>query len=114
MSLLSEIINYESPVVSKQLAYLIIIIKNLGWQSLMDKRTIKPNLRRCQLYIRKHAAEMAKLFAPSFQNLKKDSVVDTINPFLIQMWHIQIIGSPEAASLELLQTITSNKETGKV
>lgn len=111
MSLLSGIIKDESPVPAKQLAYLINIIKELGWESLTDKRTIKPNVRRGQLYIRKHAIKLMELFGKepkrlstgiSFYNLDRNKLIDMINPLLIEMWHIQIIGTSNAASLQFL------------
>ncbi|CAH6419708.1 Hypothetical protein HVR_LOCUS784 [uncultured virus] len=101
MSLLSGIIKGNSPDAAKKLGYLIAIVKELGWDSLMDTRTIKPNLRRTQLYIRKNSKEFSRLFGIS-DIVGKNDVVDVINPFLIEIWHIQIIGDTGAASLELL------------
>lgn len=112
MSLLSEIIRFDSPIVAKQLAHLINIIKELGWDSFNDNRTIKPNIRRAFLYVRKHLKKKAfqEMFHFSLNNIKQNTFVDTINPLLIQMWHVQIIGDPGAASLELLQP-TANTHT---
>lgn len=102
MSLLTEIIKGDTPDIAKKLGYLISLVKELGWDSLMDARTIKPNLRQCQLYIRKNGKELTRLFGiPS--NINKNEVVDVVNPFLIEIWHIQIIGNSGAASLQLLR-----------
>lgn len=105
MSLLTGITRKESPEVAKCLAHLIAIVKALGWDSLIDTKEIKPNIRRAQLYIRKHEDEFTKLFKTPFHNIHKNQVVDMINPFLIHMWHIQIIGGTDVASLELLRKI---------
>lgn len=107
MSVLSEIIRYDSPEVAKQLAHLINIVKELGWNSLTDTRTIKPNIRRAFLYVKKHSKKkhFQELF--DFHNISQKTFVDTINPLLIQMWHVQIIGYPNSASLELLLPISS-------
>ena len=103
MSLLTGIIRGNSPLEAKQLAHLINIIRALGWGSLMDPIIIKPNLRSCELYIRKYAPILSELYNVDFTTIKRKDIVDTINPFLIQMWHVQIIGNVEAASLELLR-----------
>lgn len=105
MSILSEIIRYDSPKVAKQLAHLINIIRELGWNSFTDTRTIKPNIRRGFLYVKKHSKKKSfqDLFNPSLNNITQNNFVDTINPLLIQMWHVQIIGDPDAATLELLR-----------
>jgi len=105
MSLLSEIIRSDSPLVAKQLAYLIDIIKQLGWDSLNDNRTIKPNLRRTQVYLHKRSAKFKELFGISCDTINKQDVVDIINPILIEYWHIQIIGDSNNASLQLLHSI---------
>lgn len=108
MSLLSGIIKGESPHAAKQLAHLINIIKAFGWNALNDNRTIKPNMRQAQLYIRKNADLFKKLFPTikeNLSNIKKGDVVDIINPLLIEMWHVQIIGNIDNASLELLRPI---------
>lgn len=105
MSLLKGITHGESPEVAKCLAHLIAVVKCLGWESLMDTNEIKPNIRRAQLYIRKNAEEFTKIFKMSFHNVPKNEVVDTINPFLIDMWHIQIVGGTDRASLQLLRKI---------
>jgi hypothetical protein len=102
MNLLSGIIKGDSSFETKQLAYLINIIKQLGWESFTDKRTIKPNLRRTQIYLRKHSKNLKELFKVSFDKIGKKDIVDTLNPFLIEMWHVQIIGTIDEASLELL------------
>lgn len=106
MSLLSSITRGDSPEAAKCLAHLIAIVRALGWDSLMDPRHIKPNIRSAQLYIRKHADEFTKLYSMSFHNISKNKVVDTINPLLIHMWHIQIVGDTNNAYLELLQKIS--------
>ena len=106
MSLLSSITHGDSPEPAKCLAHLIAIVRALGWESLMDPRHIKPNIRSAQLYIRKHAKELSKLYGISFYNIEKNKVVDTINPLLIHMWHIQIVGDTNIAYLELLQKIS--------
>lgn len=105
MSLLKEITLGESPEIAKSLAHLINFVKALGWDSLIDRRQIKPNIRRGQLYIRKHADEFTKLFKRSFHNIPRNEIVDTINPFLIEMWHVQVVGNPDQASLQLLRKI---------
>jgi hypothetical protein len=102
MSLLSEIIRHDSPLVAKQLAHLINIVKHLGWESFNDPRTIKPTLRRCELYIRRNSKRLEELFGRSFEKIRSNDVVDVINPYLIKMWQIQIIGTIDAASLQLL------------
>lgn len=106
MSLLSSITRGDSPEPAKCLAHLIAIIRTLGWDSLMDPREIKPNIRSAQLYIRRHAEEFTKLYGMSFHNISKNKVVDTINPLLIHMWHVQIVGDTNRASLELLQKVS--------
>jgi hypothetical protein len=108
MSLLSIIIKGNTTVPAKQLAYLIAIIKKLGWNSLNDSRTIKPDLDNCQHYISKHSSHLEELFDTSFLTKDKNDIVDIINPFLIKMWHIQIIGTIDAASIELLRPVTNN------
>ena len=100
------ITNGNSSDVAKCLAHLIAIIKSLGWDSLIDKRTIKPNIRSAQLYIRKHADELTKLYDVPFNNISKNNIVDTINPLLIHIWHIQIVGDKNYAYLQLLQKIS--------
>lgn len=105
MSLIRGILHDESPEAAKCLAHLIEIIKALGWESLIDEREIKPNIRRAQLYIRRHADELTKIYKIPFHNISKNNVVDTINPLLIHMWHVQIIGDMGKASLELLVRI---------
>lgn len=104
MSLLSGIINGETPVVAKQLAHLLTMVKVMGWDGFRDTRTIKPNLRQAQLYLRRNAAILTTLFpGTDYSNIQKNDVVDVLNPFLIQMWHLQIIGDTAAASLQLLR-----------
>ena len=108
MSLLTQILQSDESPLAKQSAYLIYIIKELGWDSLTDPRIIKPNLRRAQVYLRKKAADLTKLFSEEnipFTTIERNTIVDAINPLLIRIWHIQIIGTTAAASLELLQKI---------
>lgn len=103
MSLLSNIINdIDASVDAKKLAYLLIIIKRLGWESFKDTRVIKPFLRKTELYLRKHAKVLNQIFQIDFSTLKRDDIVDTLNPLLIHIWQTQIIGDTSAASLELL------------
>lgn len=103
MSLLQNIIkDGEAP--AQKVAYLINIIRELGWDSFTDPRTIKPNLRRTQLYLRKKSKILTGLFGPIFNDIKRDDIVDILNPLMIEIWHVQIIGSPDAASLQLLTT----------
>lgn len=92
MNLISGILKDKSPIEAKRLAYLIDIIKQLGWDSFLDKRTIRPNLRRGELYIRKHATKLTELFDYSFHNINKNNLIDTLNPLLIEMGHVQITG----------------------
>jgi hypothetical protein len=87
---------------AKRLAYLIAIVRAFGWESLIDTRAIKPNLRQAQLYIRKNMQELNRLFDIDFSKIKRGDIVDIINPILISMWHVQIVGSPESAYLEML------------
>lgn len=105
MSLLSELIRNESPVVAKQLAHLLNMVKQLGWESFNDPRIIKPTLRPCELYIRRNCEKLKELFGTSFDKVKKKDIVDVINPYLIEMWQVQIIGTVDAASLQLLTKI---------
>ena len=89
-----------------QLTCLVDILKAFGWTSPKDTRTIKPNIRSAQLYLRRHSKELKELFPDCnipFETLSKQSIVDEINPLLIHMWHIQIIGNTSSASLELLR-----------
>ena len=102
MSLLSELIRHDSPDQAKRLAHLLNIIKHLGWESFNDPRTIKPTLRRCELYIRRNSKKLEILFGQSFDKITRNDIVDIINPYLIEMWQVQIIGTIDAASLELL------------
>lgn len=113
MSLLQSILKntgeVEFPVVSKdhsdrskRLGHLIALLQAMNWESLIDTRTIKPNLRQAQLYIRKNHSELTRLFGLDFGKISRPTIVDTINPLLITMWHVQIVGSPEAATLEML------------
>ena len=107
MSLLREITHSESPEVAKCLAHLICVVKAFGWESLTDTREIKPNIRGAQLYIRKHESEFNNIFKAPFRNIHKNNVVDIINPFLIDMWHVQVIGDPTKASLQKVRKIKS-------
>ena len=94
--------------IMNQLNHLDNIIKVLGWGSVMDTRTIKPNIRQVQLHLRKKAQILSELFPEDmipFATLSKQTVVDAINPLLIRMWHVQIIGGPNAASLQLLKKV---------
>ena len=102
MSLLSGIIKGDSPDTAKRLGHLVCLIKELGWESFRDPNIIKPNMRRAQLYIRRNSKELDRLFGISKETITKNNVVDIINPFLVQFWHIEIIGYIEAASLQLL------------
>lgn len=102
MSLLNDILHAKGNKPEKKLAYLINIIKELGWDSFLDTRTIKPNLRRTQLYIRKKSKILRDLFEMDFDDIDKDNIVDLINPLLIEFWHIQIIGNVNSASLQRL------------
>lgn len=102
MSLLNDILHAKGNKPEKKLAYLINIIKELGWDSFLDTRTIKPNLRRTQLYIRKKSKILRDLFEMDFDDIDKDNIVDLINPLLIEFWHIQIIGNINSASLQRL------------
>ena len=108
MSLLREIISGDSPEVAKCLAHLICVVKALGWVSLTDTREIKPDIRGAQLYIRKHESEFNKIFKAPFRNIHKNNVVDIINPFLIDMWHVQVIGDTNRASLQKVRKIKSS------
>lgn len=107
MSLLANIIRDPENEPAKRAAYLINIVRELGWDSLVDPRTIKPNLRRAQLYIRKHAEILNKIFkgfgeVNDFTTIDRNDVVDIMNPYLIPIWHVQIVGTIDAASLEFL------------
>lgn len=105
MSLLTNIINNpgSDSIVAKQLAYLINIVRQLGWDSLADTRTIKPNIRRCLVYIRKHKNVISTMFPDIIcSTLNRFNLVNIINPILIHFWHVQIIGSMDLASLERL------------
>lgn len=105
MNVLNELLKDGTdaiPIQAKQLAHLINIVKELGWDSLMDPRHIKPNLRKAQLYIRKHHNEFQQIFNISDKDVNRNNIVDIINPYLIEMWHIQIIGTFDDASLQLL------------
>lgn len=86
----------------KQLTLLHDIIKTFGWEDVSDERTIKPNMRRTQLFIRKNTKKITTLFPTISSKITKQNVVDVINPLLIQMWHVQIVGSPSEAKLERL------------
>jgi len=103
MSLLYTIINdtMASPNAKKS-AYLIIIIKQLGWTSLTDKSVIKPSLQKTEVYLRKNGKILSTLFGIDFSAITRDDIVDTINPLLIHIWQVQIVGDPTQASLELL------------
>lgn len=106
MGLLQEILKGgfgETPDQAKCLAHLVAIVKCLGWNSFVDTNEIKPNTRSAQLYIRKNACEFTRLYGINFNNLPKHKLIDTINPILIKMWHVQIIGDSSKARLELLR-----------
>lgn len=101
MSSLSDMIKGEHPDGVKKMAHLVGFIKELGWDSLLDNKIIKPNLRRTQLYIRNNIQELHRLF--QIIDIKdKNDVVDIINPLLIEHWHIQILGDTSSAYLQLL------------
>lgn len=117
MSIRSRIIDADlSPdekKIAQQLDELLNIVKSFGWESLTDARIIKPNMRAAQLYLRRNAKLLTTLFPNckiSFDTLSKQEVVDRINPLLINIWHIQIIGDPHSASIELLRRNDGNSE----
>lgn len=83
---------------------LVKIIKCLGWSSFGDDREIKPNIRSGYLYMRKHQIFLREIFGNSINKLDKNNLVNIINPFLISMWHVQIIGNNSLSKLELLIT----------
>jgi len=101
MSLLQNIIDDSEPNAQKA-AYMIEIIRKLGWESFVDGRTIKPDIRKTYTYVRKKYNTLSKLFGPIFNHVKIEDLVDVINPLLIEIWHVQIIGGPDAAKLEFL------------
>lgn len=91
--------------VASQLSYLIDIIRTFGWNSFSDNRTIKPNVRGTQMFMRRKAKILTSLFPNCkipFENLSKQDVVDMINPLFIELWHVQIVGNSQGASLERL------------
>ena len=106
MSLLSGILRGDAPEPAKRMGHLIALIKELGWDSFLDPRTIKPSTRRAELYLRKHDAELFKLFGKHFTKIPRDEIVDALNPLFVEMWQVQIIGDPMAASLQLLRKNT--------
>lgn len=107
MSITTHTLSPEDARSAKQLTQLLNIVKAFGWDSLVDVRVIKPNMRAAQLYLRKHVKMLTELFPDeqiAWTTVTKQDVVDKINPLLIRMWHVHIIGDPKAASLELLIT----------
>lgn len=110
MSLLSGLLqgNLSSNITDAErrdtqvLAQLLKIIKVLGWDSLVDIRSITPNLRATQVYLRKHTKTLQQLYQLDFEHITRDTLIDTINPLLLTYWHIQIVGSPTNAHLERL------------
>ena len=86
-------------------AYILAILRALGWTSPSDTAVKKPNIVLAKKYIRKQHKSLVKLFGEEFNELnRKDTmiIIDTINPHLIHFWHVQIIGNVEEAKLELL------------
>ena len=102
MSLLGELLRHDSPPEAKRLAHLLNMVTHLGWESFNDPRTIKPTIRRCELYIRRNSSKLEALFNISFNKISRNDIVDIINPYLIKMWQVQIVGTLDAASLQLL------------
>jgi len=98
------IIDGDAPLHAKQSAYLLEILRQLGWSSLNDTRTIKPNLSQCKTYITEHAHHLKIIFSISFIVPIYD-LIDFLNPYFIKVWHIQIVGNPTSASIELLRQI---------
>lgn len=105
MSLLQSLIAEDAPKEAQHMAYLIQMVKELGWDSLMDPRTIKPCIRKAQVYIHKHEILFTELFGEKFKGIKRDNLVDIVNEFLVHMWHVQIVGNNKSASLELLRPV---------
>lgn len=103
MDLLNIIIeDEEASIEAKRSAYLIIFIKQLGWSSLTDKSVIKPTSEKLCRFLQRNSKTLYDIFGIQFSSIKSDDVVDVVNPLLINIWHIQIIGSLSSASLELL------------
>lgn len=88
---------------AKALTHLLAIVKMFGWETIRDKRIIKPNMRAAQLYIRRNKTRLSIIFKTSFDNVTRENVVDFINPFLIQMWRVQIEGTPDKSSLNIVK-----------
>jgi hypothetical protein len=108
MSLKQYLMSGDTSVEAQKMAYLIKMVKELGWDSLMDPRAIKPCLRKAQVYIRNHEILFSELFGENFKKIKKEDLVDVINPHLVHIWHIQIVGDYKSAALELLRPNTEN------
>lgn len=100
---LSEIIyNKKAPLVARKLSHLIKIIQSLGWESFLDTDIIQPNLSMCKQYLIHNKVHIKKLFKIYPHTVTLDDIVNIINPFLIEFWHVQIVGSTDRAYLELL------------
>jgi hypothetical protein len=104
MEVLNEIAEPEEiPVEAKKLGYLISIIKQLGWNSFVDKRQIKPSFESASLYIETHKTMLLQLFGEPFVCAKDEDFIDILNSILLKTWHVQITGNRDFAQLQLLR-----------
>ena len=110
MDVIQHATKFAEEDTTKQGAYLLAILRALGWSSMLDQSVKKLNIALARKYIRKHNKHIMKLFGPEFAELAKSDafmLVDVINPYLIYLWHAQIIGTPDSASLQLLKQTTN-------
>jgi hypothetical protein len=94
---------------TKRAAHLLAIIRTLGWKSITDRTEKKPNMALARKYIRKNNKALIKLFGCEFSNLnttEAHNIIDVLNPHIIHLWHAQIVGTIDRATIELLMTVT--------
>lgn len=109
-------IHFAEEDTTKRAAYLLAILRTLGWCSVTDPTSHKLNATLTKKYIRKHSKHLGKLFDEKFVDLAKADIItliDTINPHLIYLWHVQIIGTVANASLQLLKPLSAQEIANK-
>lgn len=90
---------------TKQAAHLLAILQALGWKSIADRTEKKPNMSLARKYMRKNHKALTKLFGQEFVGLNKTdayNIIDTLNPHLVRLWHVQIVGNADTAMIQLL------------
>ena len=87
-------IRFAEEDTTKRAAYLLAILRTLGWSSVTDPTSHNLNATLTKKYIRKHTKHLVKLFDEKFIELAKADIVT-------------IIGTVNNASLQLLKSLTS-------